>query len=463
MKNLFFKKESSKEYLENSNLNVTEYMENYMLFLNKCKTERETVDEIEKIAKENGFLLFEEKYKLGKLKKGDKIYFKNRNKAIILYIIGEEDLKLGLNILASHVDAPRIDIKQNPLYEEEGFAFLKTHYYGGIKKYQWFTIPLSLHGKIIRKDGEEISIIIGEDENDPVFFITDLLPHLAKDQMSKNIYEGFTGESLNILIGSDKDLDSKDNKVKSNILKLLNSKYGIEEEDFISAELEIVPSGKARKVGLDSSIIGAYGQDDRVCVYATLKAILDIKIPKRTSVGIFIDKEEVGSLGNTGLEGMFFKLTLSEILENILGKARDIDIMRIFNNSYSLSADTVAGYDPNFPDVLDKRNAPFLGNGVTLVKYTGEKGKYDTNDANSEYIFKIRSLLNKKNIPWQIGELGKVDQGGGGTIAYILANYGIETLDCCIPLLSIHSPYELSNIYDIYTSYLSYIEFLEMI
>lgn len=461
MKNLFLKKKSSKEYIEKNNLTDESYIENYIKFLNKCKTERETVKEIEKLAREKGFISFKEKQELGSLKEGDKVYFKNRDKSIILYVIGEEDLKKGMNVLASHVDTPRIDIKQNPIYEKDGFVYLKTHYYGGIKKYQWFTVPLSIHGKIIKRDGENVEVIIGENEEDPVFFITDLLPHLAKDQMSQNIYEGFTGESLNILIGN--DAKGKDNKIKENILSLLNKKYGIEEEDFISAELEVVPSGKARKVGLDSSMIASYGQDDRACVYATLKAILETSRPKRTAIAIFIDKEEVGSLGNTGLEGMFFRLSLSEILENIYGEVKDIDILRTFNNSYSLSTDTVAGYDPNFPEVLDKKNAPFLGNGVTLVKYTGVKGKYDTNDANSEYVFKIRKLLNNKSIPWQTGEFGKVDQGGGGTIAYILANYGMETIDCCIPLLSIHSPYEISNRYDLYTSYLAYREFLNIL
>ncbi len=430
----------------------------YKIFLDKAKTEREATKEIISRAEQDGFINLESiiKKKI-KIVHGTKIYANNKDKSVAMFIMGKQNLENGMNIIASHVDSPRIDLKQFPLYEEDELAFLKTHYYGGIKKYQWVTLPLSLHGVVIKTDGEKVDINIGEDDRDPVFFITDLLPHLAKDQMEKKIAEVITGEGLNILFGSIPYNDSEiKEKVKLNVLKILNEKYGIKEQDFASAELQIVPAGKARDVGIDRSMIGAYGQDDRVCVYTSLKAMLDTEAPNRTSVGIFVDKEEVGSDGNTGMESRFFENTVAEILnlqdENYSG----LKVKRALANSKVLSADTVGAFDPNYPDVLDRKNSSFLGKGVTIVKYTGSRGKSSTNDANAEYVAEIRKIFNDAEITWQMGELGKVDQGGGATIAYILANYGAEVIDCGVSLLSVHGPFEISSKADVYMTYKAY-------
>lgn len=430
----------------------------YKVFLDESKTERETTTNIIKLAKENGFENLENIIKENKkIETGTKIYVNNKDKSVLMFVLGKEKLENGMNMIASHVDAPRIDIKQFPLYEEDELAFLKTHYYGGIKKYQWVTLPLSLHGVVIKASGEKVDINIGEDENDPVFFITDLLPHLAKDQMTKKIGDAILGEGLNILFGSIPYNDDEiDKKVKLNVLKILNEKYGIKEQDFSTAELQIVPAGKARDVGIDRSMIGGYGQDDRICVYTSLRAILDTENPNRTSVGIFVDKEEVGSLGNTGMESRFFENAVAEILNLQDEDYSGLKVKRALANSKVLSADTVGAFDPNYPDVLDRRNASFLGRGITLVKYTGSRGKSSTNDANAEYIAEVRSIFNDNNIIWQMGELGKVDQGGGGTIAYILANYGAEVVDCGVSLLSVHGPFEISSKADIYMTYEGY-------
>ncbi len=431
----------------------------YKDFLDKGKTEREGAKEVINLATKKGYISIDEIREKGiKLTPGMKVYANNKDKAVALFVLGKESLEKGMHIVGSHLDAPRIDLKQSPLYEDSDFALLKTHYYGGIKKYQWVTMPLALHGVAIKSDGEKVNIVIGEDENDPVFFITDLLPHLAKDQMEKKMGEGITGEGLNVLIGSipydDGDLSER---VKLNVLNILNEKYGIKEEDFTTAEFEIVPAGKSRDVGIDRSMVGAYGQDDRACVFTSLKAILDVEeTPNKTAVALFVDKEEIGSVGNTSMESKFFENTVSELIDLTEKKYSELIVKRALANSCVLSADTLAGFDPNYPEVLDKKNSPFIGNGVTLVKYTGVRGKGGSNDANSEYLSKIRKIFNDNNVVWQMGELGKVDQGGGGTIAYILANYGMEVVDCGVPLLSVHAPYEIASKADIYMTYRAY-------
>lgn len=443
---------------ENERKKVFQVNEEYKEFLDKGKTEREAAKEIIRIAEENGFVSLDEIIeKKIKPKAGSKIYANNKDKSVVLFILGEEKLEKGMNIIGSHLDSPRLDLKQFPLYQEEGLALLKTHYYGGIKKYQWVTLPLALHGVVINKDGEKINVVIGEEENDPVFFITDLLPHLAKDQMAKTMAEGITGEGLNVLIGSIpyKDDEIKE-KVKLNILKILNDKYGITEEDFTTAEFEVVPAGKSRDVGIDRSMVGGYGQDDRVCAFTSLKAILDVEVPKKTAVALFVDKEEIGSLGNTSMESKFFENVVSELVNLTEENYSELIVKRALANSQVLSADTVAGFDPNYPEVLDKRNSPYIGKGLVLVKYTGARGKSGSNDANSEYIAKIRKIFNDNNVVWQMGELGKVDQGGGGTIAYILANYGMDVVDCGVCLLSVHAPYEIASKVDVYMAIKGY-------
>lgn len=432
--------------------------EKYKDFLDKCKTERESAREIVRAAKENGYISIDElREKSIKPSPGTKVYALNKDKAVVLLVIGKDSLDNGMNIIGSHLDAPRIDLKQFPLYEDSELAMLKTHYYGGIKKYQWVTLPLALHGVIIKENGEKIDISIGEEDDDPVFFITDLLPHLAKDQMDKKMGDGITGEGLNVLFGSipfnDKELKDK---VKLNVLNILNEKYDIEEADFTTAELEIVPAGKARDVGIDRSMVGAYGQDDRACAFTSLSAILEIENPEKTAVALFVDKEEIGSVGNTSMESMFFENIIAELIDLTEENYSELKLKRALANSSVLSADTLAGFDPNYPEVLDNKNAPYIGKGVTVVKYTGSRGKGGSNDANSEYLAKLRKIFNENDIVWQMGELGKVDQGGGGTIAFILAKYGMEVVDCGVALLSVHAPYEISSKADIYMTYEGY-------
>ena len=435
---------------------VMEFGEDYKLFMDNGKTERESSDEIVRQAKANGYISFEEIMKKGEVKAGDKIYAENKGKGVVLFSIGTKGLDQGMRIIGSHLDAPRLDLKANPLYEDGGIGMLKTHYYGGVKKYQWVAIPLALHGVLFKKNGEKVEIVIGEDDNDPVLYITDLLPHLAKDQMDKKMGDGITGEGLNVIIGSipyaDEDIDEK---VKLNILSLLNEKYGIVEEDFNVAEIEIVPAGKSRDVGIDRSMIAAHGHDDRVCAYTSLRAVFDSENAEENIVGIFVDKEEVGSQGNTGMESMFFEDIVAELL-NLQGKTSYLDVRRAMSNSKVLSGDVTAGFDPNFPDVLDKRNAAFIGKGVTISKYTGSRGKSGSNDANAEFLAYVREVFDKHDVNWQVGELGKVDQGGGGTIAYILANRGAEVVDCGTPMLSMHAPIELISKIDLYETYKAY-------
>ncbi|AOT72701.1 aminopeptidase [Geosporobacter ferrireducens] len=449
---------------ERENKVLLELNEEYKSFLDRGKTERECIREIIETAKEHGYVSIKEVIAGEvKLEPGTKIYANNRDKAAVMLVIGSEPLEKGMHIVGAHVDVPRLDLKPNPLYEDGGMAFFKTHYYGGIKKYQWTAIPLALHGVVIKKNGEKLNIVIGEDEKDPVFFITDLLPHLAKDQAEKKLSEGITGEGLNILIGSIpfKDQEIKE-RVKLNIMRILNEKYGIYEDDFFVAEVEAVPAGKAKDVGFDKSMVGAHGHDDRVCAFTALKAVLDIETPNKTAVALFVDKEEVGSMGNTGMESRFFENVVAELIAIQNQGPIELLIRRSMANSKVLSGDVGAAFDPNFPDVLDKRNAAYLGKGVILVKYTGVRGKSGSNDANAEFLAEIRNIFNDNEVLWQVGELGKVDQGGGGTIAYILANYGAEVVDCGVPVLSMHAPLEIVSKVDVYMTYKAYHAFFKV-
>ena len=454
MNNLLNKKENCWDLIDDSKKEkIFNLNENYMNFLNKAKTEREFVTETIKMIRENGFKDIAE---FETLNPGDKIYFNNRDKSLYMAIVGTESIENGLHIIGSHIDSPRLDLKPNPLYEDSDMAFFKTHYYGGIKKYQWTAIPLSIHGVIVKTNGEKITVNIGEDESDPIFTITDLLPHLAQDQMEKKLKDGIAGEDLNLLIGSI-PYDNKDEKerVKLNILNLLNQKYGIVEADLMSSELEIVPAFKARSLGFDRSMVAAYGQDDRSCAFVSLAALMELDSVKNTAVCILSDKEEVGSMGNTGMESHIFDFFISEMLNKLnINKPNLID--KVFCATKMLSADVGVGYDPIYNSVSDKLNSAFLGKGISIDKYTGSKGKAGGSDANAEYVAWIRNLLEKNNIKYQIGELGKVDIGGGGTIAYILANKGVDVIDCGIPVLSMHSPYEVTSKIDIYSAYEAY-------
>ncbi|MGB9679180.1 MAG: aminopeptidase [Thermoanaerobacteraceae bacterium] len=434
---------------------VFQFGEDYKTFMSECKTERETANKIIEIAEKNGFINIEN---VNNLKPGSKVYYNNKGKSVVLAVIGKESMQKGLKAIASHIDSPRIDLKPNPVYEDGGLVLFKTHYYGGIKKYQWVTIPLALHGVVIKANGEKVNIVIGEDENDPVLYISDLLPHLGKDQMEKKASEVITGEALNAIVGSIPM--SEEVSVKPNILKYLNDKYGIVEEDFLSSELELVPAYKPRDIGIDRSMIGAYGQDDRVCAYTSLRGILEIEMPEKTAVAIFADKEEIGSMGNTGLQSKFFENAIAEILEKYEGNT-DIKLKRVLANSELLSADVNAAFDPTYPEVSEKQNTAYVGKGICITKYTGSRGKGGSSDANAEFLGKVRKLFNEKEIIWQIGELGKVDMGGGGTVAQYAANYGMEVLDCGVALLSMHAPFELASKVDIYMGYKAYKAFME--
>lgn len=434
----------------------------YKYFLDHGKTERTSAKEIIRMAVENGYQPLEAVLASGKLAAGTKVYAINKDKSVALFFIGEKAVSEGVHVVGSHIDAPRIDLKPFPLYEDSDMAFLKTHYYGGIKKYQWTTIPLALHGVVIDQDGNKIDVCIGEDDNDPIFVITDLLPHLAKDQNTKTLGDGITGEGLNVLAGSVPygDKDTKD-KVKLNVMRLLNEKYGFSEKDFTVAELEIVPAGKARDVGLDRGMISAYGHDDRVCAYATLRAIFDMKnAPQKTAIAYFSDKEEVGSMGNTGAESAFLENTIAELINLQAGTYNDLLLRRAMSNTEVLSADVCAGFDPNYGEAYDRKNSGMMGYGVQLVKYTGARGKGGCNDANSEFVAKVKNIFDANNVMWQVGELGKVDQGGGGTIAYILANKGAEVVDCGVPVLSMHAPYEVISKADLYMTIKGYHAFM---
>lgn len=427
---------------------VMEMGEDYKKFMDAGKTERLCAQEIVRRAKEQGFVDLKE---AKSLKPGDRVYSLNRGKAVVLAVIGSEEVAQGVSIVGSHIDSPRLDLKQNPLYEDGGMALMKTHYYGGVRKYQWVARPLALCGVVIRGDGSALEINIGDEPGDPVFYISDLLPHLAAEQNKKTLAEAIAGEDLNALAGTLPAGEKEDSdRFKEGILRLLHEKYGLVEEDFVSAELELVPAGAARDVGFDRGAIAAYGHDDRVCAYTSMRALFDIKTCKKTAVALFVDKEEIGSVGNTGMCSRNFANTLGRMIELQRGACNGFDIDRTLAQSALLSSDVAAAHDPNYPSVDDPRNGACLGKGVTLVKYTGSRGKSGSNDANAEFVGAIRKCLNEAGVVWQTSELGKVDQGGGGTIAYILANCDMDVLDIGVPVLSMHAPFEVVSKADVY-------------
>lgn len=439
------------------NKKIYDFAEDYKKFLNENKTERECVKYIEKLLIKNKFIHID---KLKNLKPGDKVYYINRKKCIYAAIIGKNNSEEGFNIIGAHIDSPRLDLKPNPLYESEELAMFKTHYYGGIKKYQWVNIPLSMHGVIIKQNNEKIDIKIGEDENDPIFTIADLLPHLASKQEKKTLKDGIEAENLNIIVGSIPYKGDIDKKVKLNILNILNEKYGIVEEDFISAEIEFTPAMKAKDLGFDRALIAGYGQDDRVCAYSSLKALLDIEKPNRTSICILADKEEIGSMGNTGMYSHTFEYFIEKILNKTTGNEPD-SLNKVFNHTRLLSADVTGAYNPNYPNIYEKNNESYLNHGISIIKYTGSASKGGASDANAEFVGYIRNLFKSNNITYQLSEMGKIGIGGGGTIAYILADRGMDVLDCGVPVLSMHSPYEIASKFDIYNAYRAYKVFYE--
>ena len=474
-----------KKYQKSNEVNkVMAFAEGYKEFLSTCKTERECTSYFEEAAIENGFISIEEAIESGKtLKAGDRIYATNMGKEIALFVIGKEDIEDGMNILGAHIDSPRLDLKQNPLYEDSGMAYLDTHYYGGIKKYQWVTMPLALHGTIAKTDGSALHFTIGEDDDDPVFCITDLLPHLSADQMTKEAKKVIEGEDLNLLVGSiplidDKKSDAKDKKdatkdaVKKNILNIIidylnkfdkdsgNGKYDYKEEDFMSCEVEVVPAGKAKDMGFDRGLILGYGHDDRVCSYPTFKAVLRAKKPRRTVCGLLVDKEEIGSVGATGMSSRFFENTVAELI-NMQSEYSDILLRRALTNSYAISSDVSGGFDSIYPSAFEKNNSAYLGKGFTINKYTGARGKSGSNDASAEYMGKLRSIFENHDIRFQTCELGKVDQGGGGTIAYIFGNYNMNVIDGGVPVLSMHAPFEVISKVDLYEAYKAYVAFAQ--
>lgn len=456
---LVFERKSIWETADKKSLKkIQEFSDGYIDFLNKSKTERLAVEEGIRLAKEAGFRPIST-YK--KLKEGDRVYFSNRDKSLFLAIIGKAPISEGVNAVGAHIDSPRLDLKPNPLYEADGMAMLKTHYYGGIKKYQWTTIPLAIHGVVVRADGTKLSVSIGEQDDEPVFCVTDLLPHLAREQASKPLREAITGEELNILFGGIPYEDEKiKEKVKLNILDILNKKYGMKERDFTSAELEIVPAFKAKSVGLDSSFVGGYGQDDRVCAYTALKAICDIGLCEKTAICVLADKEEVGSMGNTGMESRSFEFFVADLMQ-LRGEYDEYGLKKALTKSKMLSADVDAGYDPTYGSAMEKNNSCYLGNGVCVAKYSGHGGKAGGNDASAEFLGEVRKLFEDNDVAWQIGELGKVDQGGGGTIAYYLANQGLDVIDCGVAVLSMHAPFEITSKADVYMAYKAYNVFMK--
>ncbi len=463
--------------LENLNLE-------YRNFLDNSKTERECIDSIVNAIEKEGYRELEVLIENGeKLVKGDKVYSVWMNKSIVMFRIGEKPMAEGINILGAHIDSPRLDIKQNPLYEEGGFAYLDTHYYGGVKKYQWVTIPLAIHGVVVKKDGTTIELNVGENEEDPVFFVSDLLIHLSQEQLEKKASKVIEGEALDIIIGNkplvidkkaekgkdkehskarDKESEKEHAKetVKAGILSILKENYGIEEEDFISAELEVVPAGKAREAGFDRSMILAYGQDDRVCAFTSMRAMLDVKDSARTACCILVDKEEIGSMGATGMQSRFFENAVAEVME-LYGEYSELNVRRCLAHSCMLSSDVSSAFDPSFASSFDKKNVAYLGGGMVFNKFTGSKGKSGSNDANAEYLAHLRKVMADKKVNFQTAELGKVDLGGGGTIAYILALYGMNVVDSGVAVLNMHAPWEATSKADVYEAYRGYKAFVE--
>lgn len=433
----------------------------YKAFLDKGKTERECVVEAVKQARAHGYFDLEDAMKQGRtLKAGDKVYHVCMDKSIALYHIGKAPIENGMNILGAHIDSPRIDIKQNPLYEDNDFAMLDTHYYGGIKKYQWVTLPLAMHGVIVRKDGTIVNVVIGEDDNDPVLGISDLLVHLSQEQMQKTAAKVIDGEDLNIIIGSMPLKDEEKEAVKANAMKLIADKYGVDEEDFLSAELEIVPAGKARDFGLDRSMIIAYGQDDRVCAYTSLAAMLELDGEiEKTCCCLLVDKEEIGSVGATGMSSMFFENSVAELM-NLMGDYSELKLRRALRNCKMLSSDVSAAFDPTYASAFEKKNSAFFGRGVVFNKFTGSRGKSGSNDANAEFVAEVRRVMDDSGVMFQTAELGRVDLGGGGTIAYISAKYGMQVIDSGVAVLSMHAPWEITSKADVYEAKKCYAAFL---
>ncbi len=453
------------EKYSNEELNkVFDFANEYKKFVTECKTERECAKYAVELAKANGFVDINELIaNKTQLKPNDKVYVMNMDKTVAFYVIGTEAIENGLNIIGAHIDSPRLDLKQNPLYEDSDLALLETHYYGGVKKYQWVALPLALHGVVALKDGSVVNVVIGEDASDPVVGVSDLLIHLAAEQLEKKGNKVVEGEDLNILVGnmplSTADKDAKE-KVKSNILAILKDKYGIEEEDFLSAELEAVPAGPARDYGIDRSMIMAYGHDDRVCAYPSFKAILSVNNPKKTCACILADKEEIGSVGATGMQSRFFENATAEVM-NAANQYSDLALRRALKNSSMLSADVSSAYDPNYPSVSEKKNAAYLGRGIVFLKYTGSRGKSGSNDANAEFVAKLRKMCDDNNVSFQTAELGKVDLGGGGTIAYMLANYGMNVIDCGVAVQNMHAPWEVISKVDLYEALNCYSTFFK--
>lgn len=451
---LFNLKKSGWEKLSDEELSeIFKFADEYMYYLNSSKTEKEIVQNSKEILLKNGFVDVEEKENL---QPGDKVFYVNHGRSLYVAVIGEEPLTDGMRVVAAHGDSPRIDLKQNPFYEDGELAMLKTHYYGGIKKYQWTNIPLSMHGTVVKPNGEKVEICIGEREEDPIFTISDLLPHLAGEQMERKLKDGVQGEELNILMGSiPYEDDTVSERVKLNVLNLLNEKYGITEVDFVSSEIEFVPAFKAKSLGLDYSMVGAYGQDDKVCCYTALRGILNVEHPRKTAVCILTDKEEVGFNGVTGMCTMIFETFIHELLDK-KGENSPSALQKVFSKSKAISADVDAGYDPNYPSAFEKNNTSFMGKGLTVVKYTGARGKSGASEAPCELVAELRKIYENAGVRYQACELGKVDKGGGGTIALTLANRGMEVVDSGVPVVGMHSPYEITSKYDVYAAYKGY-------
>ena len=449
-----------KKYDEKELKDLFKFNDEYIEFISNNKTEREVTKATVEILKKNGYKNLDD---VTSLKAGDKIYAINRGKNVAAFIIGKEDIENGINVLGAHIDSPRIDLKQNPLYESSDFAYFDTHYYGGIVKYQWVARPLAIHGVVCKKDGSIVDVVIGEDDNDPVVMISDLLPHIAQDKNVKPGTKVIEGEDLDFTIRHMPLKDEEKDAVKANVLKLLKDKYGIEENDFVSSELEIVPQGKARSLGLDSSMVLGYGHDDRVSAYTSLRAVLDTEAVNRTSCAVLVDKEEIGSVGATGAQSKWFTNVIAEIINKMKNNYNDLMLQHTLTNSYMLSSDVSAAFDPLYPSVFEKKNAAYLGHGLTFNKYTGARGKSGCNDASPEFIAKIRNILDNANVSYQTAELGRVDQGGGGTIAYILSNLNMNVIDAGIPVISMHAPCETVSKVDVYEAYKGYIEFIKNI
>lgn len=461
------RKNAWESYSEEELKEVFAFAEDYKAFISACKTERECVSELKEQAKKAGFLDMEEVMAKGiTLKAGDRVFADNKGKSMALFVIGKQGMDAGMNILGAHIDSPRLDLKQNPLYEDTDLALLDTHYYGGVKKYQWVTLPLALHGVIVKKDGTTVKVNIGEKPEDPVFGVSDLLIHLSAEQLEKKAAKVVEGEAMDVLIGSmplraeTEDEKEVAKKVQANILKILKDQYDVEEEDFLSAEIEVVPAGVARDYGFDRSMIMGYGHDDRVCAYPSYAAMLEMDVPERTSVCLLVDKEEIGSVGASGMQSRFFENIAAEVM-NACGDYSELKLRRALQNSKVLSSDVSAAFDPNYPTVMEKKNAAYFGRGLVFNKYTGSRGKSGSNDASAEYMAEIRKIMDENGVFFQTAELGKVDQGGGGTIAYILGNYNMEVIDSGVAVMNMHAPWEIISKADLYEAKRGYVAFLK--